>query len=165
MISIAMYFSLWTGICTLVWSYGINGYSTIAWVLFIFGIIWTLGLTRRWMWTADFALIFFTLATAAGIYLSLPFGWMLTGSLGALLTHDLSAFAHRLDNTAQEQGTRHLERAHFVQLGMFLLLAITLSFVPILWQTQMSFEWTIIFVLVIIWGFSKLLGWLRQAKR
>ncbi len=164
MISIAMYFSLWVGTCTLAWTYGNNGYPDMGWGLLVGGIIWTLGLQRRWMLTADLALILFTLAAAVGIYLSLPFGWMLTGNLGALITHDIGGFVHRLDGTIKLQDTRILARAHTARLGMFLLISITLSLVAILWQTQISFEWMVIFVLVVVWGLSRVLRWLTQTK-
>jgi len=164
MISYALYFSLWAGTSSLAWAYGLHGFAAIAGGLIAFGMVWTLSILRRWTWYTDAALILVTLAAAAGIYLALPFGWMLAGILGALLTYDLSNFSHRLYASAQEQDSRLLEQAHLSRLGMFLIFAISFSSAAVLWQTQISFEWMVIFVLVVVWGLSRLLCWLRQEK-
>jgi hypothetical protein len=161
MISLAMYFSLWIGTSALAWTYGNNGFTPIAWGLMTFGLVWTFTIQRDWTWFGDVALISFTLAAAAGIYLALPFSWMLAGNIGALITHDLSKFSRRLNNSAQEDDTRRIKRAHITRLGVLLILGITLSSAAVLWQTQISFEWIVIFVLVVVLGLNRLLSWLR----
>ncbi|NOY97939.1 MAG: hypothetical protein GXP40_01885 [Chloroflexi bacterium] len=160
-VSFALFFSLWMGTGALAWAYWDAGYAPAAWGLGGFALLWTLGLLRRRTWLSGFGLVLLTLTAVAGLYLGLPFGWMLAGTLGALLAYDLSYFSRRLRYAAPGEDTAFLQRAHLMRLGPLTLLGLALSTLAILWQASFSFEWAVFSVLAGVWGLSLLVGWLR----
>lgn len=164
MIKIGAYFSLWMGILALAWGYYQADLPPYMWAALGIGALWTWGLAQRVKWIPGFGLTFTTLLAAAGLYQSLPFGWMFAAALSALMSYDLSNFSLRLRYAAKNEDTYILQRVHLTRLGIMTLLGLILSTIAMLWQAEFTFEWAIFLMLAGVWGISLLVGWLRQIE-
>ena len=152
----ALIFNLLLGVSSLAWGFYDGGYPDIAFIILGLGLLWGISMWRRWRWFSGIGLAALTLAAAAGLWLNLPFGWMVTGCVGGLLVYDLSVFIDRLRYAAPGEDTGHLERTHLARLGLLLVLTLTFASIAMLWQSAFSFEWAIFLGLASVWGVSLL---------
>ncbi|MBT3336583.1 MAG: hypothetical protein HN855_01240 [Anaerolineae bacterium] len=164
MITFGAYFSLWIGTLALAWTYLQADMSAYVWATLGIGTLWTSGLLQRKKWMPGFGLILLTLLAAAGLYQSLPFGWVFAAALSGLMSYDLSNFSLRLRYLAHAENTHQLQRVHLTRLGVMTLLGLTLSTLAMLWQAEFTFEWAIFLMLAGVWGISLLVGWVRQRE-
>lgn len=162
MIVFGTYFTVWMGTLALGWSFFQADRPAYLWGLLGVAALWTWGLIRSKNWMPGLGLILFTLTAAAGLYQSLPFGWMFAGALSALISYDLSNFSLRLRYAAPTEDTVLLQRVHFTRLGVITLVGLALGTVSIVWQAQFSFEWMLFLMMAGVWGISLLVGWVRQ---
>ncbi len=158
---LAQFLALMMGTGALAWAYCDDGQLFPALGLVLLALFWTLGLSQRWTWVPALGLFLLTAAAAAGLWLNLPFGWMLAGALGALLAYDLADFNRRLRSASKEDNVALLERAHLFRLAILLFIGLGLSTIAILVQLQFTFEWLAFLALAGAWGVSMLVGWLR----
>jgi hypothetical protein len=128
----------------------------------LIGLFLSLGLSQRWTWVRARGLFMIRAAAGAGLWLDLPFGWMLAGAVGALLAFDLADFNRRLGFASKEDNVALLERVHLFRLGILLFVGLGLSTIAILIQLQFTFEWLVFLFLAGAWGLSMLGGWLRR---
>ncbi len=159
---IAQFIALIIGTGALAWAYYDAGGVFPALGLVLLGLFWTLGLSQHWTWVPALGLFLLTAAAGAGLWLDLPFGWMLAGVLGALLAYDLADFNRRLRFASKGDNATLLERAHLFRLAILLFIGLGLSTVAILVQLQFTFEWLAFLALAGAWGVSMLVGWLRR---
>jgi hypothetical protein len=159
---LALLVSLLMGIGSLAWGFYTSGYTQPAIWLMGLGLVWALCLWRRWWWFASLGLIASVSAAAAGLWLGLGPGWMITGCLGALMTWDLSDFARRLRSRAGEDDLHALERAHIARLTILAVLGLLLATAAMLVRLRFSFEWAALLVLVAALGLTQLISWLRR---
>jgi len=153
-------FNLLMGVGSLAWGYFYDGYPDIGFALLGLGLLWGWSIWRRWRWFAPIGLVATTLAAAAGLWINLPFGWMMAGGVGGLLVYDLAAFIHRLRFAAPGEDSKRLERTHLARLGLLIVLTFILSSIAMLWQSEFSFEWAIFLGLASVWGMSLLVRWM-----
>jgi len=164
MITFGAYFSLWMGTFALAWGHYQADQPPYVWAALGIGTLWTWGLLQHKKWMPRFGLALLTLLAAAGLYQSLPFGWMFAAALSGLASYDLSNFCLRLRYAAKNEDTRLLQRVHFTRLGIMTVLGLILSSIAMLWQAEFTFEWAIFLVLIGVWGASLLVGWVRQSE-
>lgn len=164
MILFGAYFNLWMGTLALAWAYGQADLSKYLWGVLGVGALWTWGLLQNKNWIPGLGLILLTLLAAAGLYQSLPFGWVFAAALSGLISYDLSNLSLRLRYAAKNEDTHLLQRVHFTRLGIMTLLGLILSTVAMLWQANFTFEWAIFLMLAGVWGVSLLVGWVRQSE-
>ncbi len=158
----ALILSLLMGVSSLAWGFYDGGYPDIAFAILGLGLLWGWSIWRRWRWFSRVGLLALTLGAAAGLWQNLPFGWMLAGGVGGLLTYDLSAFIYRLRFAAPGEDTGQLERTHLARLGLLIVLTITFASIVMLWQSEFTFEWAIFLGLASVWGVSLLVRWMMR---
>jgi hypothetical protein len=160
MSTIALIINLLMGAGSLTWGFYNGGYPDIGFAILGVGLLWGLSIWRRWRWFSAIGLAATTLAAAAGLWINLPFGWMLVGGVGGLLAYDLSAFINRLRFAAPGEDSKRLERTHLARLGLLILLTLIFSSIAMNWQSEFSFEWAIFLGLASVWGVSLLVRWM-----
>jgi len=152
--------NLLMGIGTLAWGYHAGGYPDIGYAILGLGLLWGLSIWKRWRWFTSIGLAATILAAAVGLWINLPFGWMMTGGVGGLLAYDLSSFINRLRFAAPGEDRKRLERTHMARLGLLIVLTLIFSSIAMFWQSEFSFEWAIFLGLASVWGVSLLVRWM-----
>ncbi|NQU30776.1 MAG: hypothetical protein HQ525_08925 [Anaerolineae bacterium] len=160
MSTIALIINLLMGIGSLAWGYYDGGNPDLAFAILGLGLLWGWSIWRRRRWFSAIGLTATTLAAAAGLWINLPFGWMLVGGVGGLLAYDLSSFSNRLRYAAQGEDSKRLERTHLARLGLLIVLTLIFSSIAMSWQSAFSFEWAIFLGLASVWGMSLLVRWM-----
>ena len=158
----SQYFSLVMGTGALAWAYYDDGQVYVSLGLLLIAVFWIISQLRRWVWVSALGLFLYTAAAGVGLWYDLPFGWMLAGAIGALLTYDLADFNRRLRYAAKTDDVQLMERAHLFRLAIFLFIGLGLSTVTLLVQLRFTFEWLAFLSLGTAWGLSMLVGWLRR---
>ena len=159
---LALFGSLVLGIGALTWSFYDGGYVMISQALGGFGLLWAASQWRHWAWFSALGLVVSVIAGAGGLWLGLPMGWMIVGTLGGLLTWDLSEFTRRLRFAAPSDELNTLERAHLARLTIIATLGVLIGTAAMLIQFQLTFEWAVLLVLVTALGITQLVAWLRR---
>ncbi len=160
MATIAMIINLLMGIGSLAWGYYNGSYTKVAFAILGLGLIWGWAIWHRWRWFPAIGLTATTLAAAAGLWINLPFGWMLVGGVGGLMAYDLSSFNNRLRFAAPGEDSKRLERTNLARLGLLIMMTLILSSIAMSWQSEFSFEWAIFLGLASVWGVSLLVRWM-----
>ncbi|MBT3314031.1 MAG: hypothetical protein HN390_05415 [Anaerolineae bacterium] len=159
---IALAINLLLGTSALAWGYYDGGYPNVSSAILAIGLFWGISIWRRWRWFAKIGFIAYTLSAAVGLWLNLPFGWMLAGGVGGLLVYDLSAFIYRLRFAAPGEDVKRLSLAHLARLGLLIVLTLIFSSIAMLWQSAFSFEWAVFLGLASVWGLSLLVRWMLR---
>ncbi|MCP4140774.1 MAG: hypothetical protein GY755_10870 [Chloroflexi bacterium] len=159
-IALAISFLFGTG--ALAWGFYDGGYPDVSTAILALGLFWGISIWQRWRWFSKIALAGYILSAATGLWLNLPFGWMLAGGVGGLLVYDLSAFIYRLRFAALGEDTRRISLAHLARLGLLILLTMIFSSIAMLWQSAFSFEWAVFLGLASVWGLSLLVRWMLR---
>lgn len=157
-----MYASLLVCVGTLVWGYLEAGWTLPAWALAGIGLLWLIALLRRWHWSAGIGLLVSVAAAGAGLWLGLAPGWMVAGTLAALVNWDLADFTRRLRLSAEVEDIRPLERGHLARLAILTLAGLALASAAMLLRMRFSFEWVVFLALAGAWGVTQLVSWLRK---
>jgi hypothetical protein len=161
----ALFLCLLGAVSTLAWGYfdgGLEG--SLRWLIGL-GALWAFALLRRWSWFSAFGLFASLVVAAAGLWFGLAPGWMLAGSLFALLTWDLTDFERRLRLAAEGDDVGGLARVHLTRLSLVALIGFALASIAMLVRLQFSFEWAALMALVAALGLSQLIGWMRRGQK
>lgn len=153
--------SIILGVGALAWAYDSSGLAAPARWLLIFGALWLLAAWRRWRWFAALGLFVLVVAAGVGLWIGLPFGWMIAGALGGLFAWDLTDFERRLRQAAPGDDRRGLEARHLARLGLVALAGLGSASIAMAVRLQFSFEWALLLALVGTAGFLQLVSWLR----
>ena len=103
------------------------------------GLLWSLSTWRLWPWFNGIGLVGLVGGAASGISFGLPTGWLLVGTVAALIAWDSHSLLIRLAQLDQSATDPWLLRGHFARLaiacglgillgGFALRLEITLTF-------------------------------------
>jgi hypothetical protein len=150
------------GVAALAWGYAGDGYVIAALALLLSGVVWLVGLWRRWVWPSAMGLAVTAAAAAAGLGLGVTSGWMIAGAVGGLLAWDLAEFDHRLCSAAPTDDRRALEGRHLAWLSLAVGLGLLLAVAAGLVRLRLSFGWVALLALAGALGTARLASWLRR---
>ncbi len=156
-------FSIVLGIGSLAFGYFSAGFTVFArWIVF-FGALWLFAVWQRWRWFAYLGIVFNFLIAALGLWLlNFPPEWMFAGAIGGLLTFDLTHFWNRVRFITSDEERRGLEMRHLVRLSILTNIGMTLATLAMLIKFQFSFEWVIIWIVIVVLGLTQLIRWFRK---
>jgi hypothetical protein len=140
----------------------LNGYFLVAAAILLLAAAWLFAEARRKRRAASIGLVGAIICASAADLLNLTPALLVPGLALALAAWDLSDFERRLDFAAQPEDRPTLERTHLLRLGSVLVIGIVLSEIALsLAGIRITFEWTVIFIVLGAWGLTTLIGWLR----
>jgi hypothetical protein len=125
-------------------AYAPSAVSSWAVVIGVGGLLWLVGHERGWSWAGAMGLYSFLGATALGVWLGLPAGWMLLSAVVTLLAWDLDATALRLRGVANVQGEAQLVRSHLVRVLVVAGLGLLLGGLALSIRVDLSFWWALL---------------------
>jgi hypothetical protein len=140
------------------------GLTWITLVLFLSGILWTIGLSFHWTWVSPLGLLSAYLAAAVGLLLSLSSILMITGATFALLAWDLAGFHDRLSLASPDDDTVPMEQRHLVRILALALAGVGLSALALSLHLKSPFEWLVILVFFMVWAIGKVVGWILKKE-
>lgn len=156
--------SILVGAGSLAFDYYAEGHVSLArWILLI-GLLWLIAEIRRLPKLASFGLPFCIIVAGFGLWLDLSLGWMLAGSLGALIAWDLSDFMRRAEHASPEDDVPALTRRHLLRLMIITAIGLVLSLIGMITRLEFSFEWTAFLALLAAIGITQLVGWMRKGE-
>ncbi len=126
------------------------------------GLCWLAGQQRAGSWLTGLGLIACVTAAAFGVWWGLSTGWMLFSTVAALAAWDLDHFARRIQPAAQMEGETRLKRAHFQRLSIVVGLGLLLGSVALSLQVELNLAGAILLGLLVIIGFSRVIGFLKD---
>ena len=135
--------------------YFFSGLDWFAVALFVFGILWIVGLALRWEWIPPLSLFTIFGVAALGLLQGLSTLFLIAGSLFALLAWDLADFHLRLQKSSLEDDLTVLEKHHLLRLGFLGFSGAGLSAFALTLHLDPSFEWTVILMLFAVWGLGR----------
>jgi hypothetical protein len=136
-------------------SYFNNSLVWPAFGIFIFGILWCVGLVLRWNWVSLLGLFGSFGVAAFGLILGNSIALLISGALFALLAWDLDGFYFRLLASSPEDDTYTLEKRHIARLALPILSGVVLSVFALTVRLKTSFEWLVFLMLFIFWGIGR----------
>lgn len=124
--------------------------------------IWLVAAWQNWTWLVNLSFIFLFFIAGLGTWLGLTSYWMVMSVVCGVLAWDLHYFTLRIRNAAFEDGISRLERNHFLRIGVLGLFSLAFCILIINLRFQFTFEWVLIFSLLVIGGIAVLSGFLRK---
>ena len=139
----------------------------------VIGIGWAVGAALGWKWVSAVGLLAAYGFAGAGFLLRSSMfltgrgrvTWLISAALLALLAWDLGDFADRLRLAAIGDDVAGIERRHYLRLAAVTLTGAALMAAALNLRVQFSFEWSVILVLLGIWGIGRVVRWLLQRKQ
>jgi hypothetical protein len=110
----------------------------------------------------NYLLILTALLLAFGAWLAVAAGWLLGGMVAGLAAWDLDAYYKRLRRVPHIEQEAQLVQTHLRRLLVALGLGLGLSAAALLLQYELRFGWAILLVFLVILGFGRMIGTLRQ---
>jgi hypothetical protein len=124
------------------------------------GLVWVIGLIRRWTWAAPAGLCAVFGCAAWGGFQQHPLVPGLVAALLALAVYDLAAFEGRLRLASEQDDLRDLERGHLGRLLLTLAAGALLLLPAFALRVEFKFELAIAAILAAVWGLGRVAGWL-----
>ncbi|MCJ7433678.1 MAG: hypothetical protein MUO77_09345 [Anaerolineales bacterium] len=162
MTNIVFVLSVVVGVGALAWGYGIQGHTEYARWFFLFGAVWLLAKWRGWKWISPLALLIVIASAAYGLWIEIPFGWMMFAAVGGLLAWDLDDFSRRLSYAAPSDDVIGMERRHIARVGIVAVLGGALGFIAFVVRIQLPFEVVVGLVILTVLGLTRLITTLRR---
>ncbi|MGC9398565.1 MAG: hypothetical protein ACP5HM_05455 [Anaerolineae bacterium] len=107
--------ALTTAAGALATGYALAGHAGWAGFWLLLGAAWWFA-RRRWRGVGSLVFFVFTMAASGGMLAHLGAGWMLLGSVAALIAWDLDDFVHELQEAPRRKQEGRLIRAHLQRL-------------------------------------------------
>ncbi len=151
------------GIGALAFGYHLAGFAPfVRWIIF-FGVVWLVAVWQRWRWFAYIGIVFNLLVAALGLWLlNFPPGWMFAGAIGGLLAFDLTRFWDQVRFMVSDEERRGLETRHLIRISVLTIIGMTLASLAMLVKLQFTFQWVILWVVVVVLGLAQLINWFRK---
>jgi hypothetical protein len=160
--SIGLAASIVISMGSVAWGFAEAGIVVFARWIIIFGVVWLFTQWRGLEWFSSLGLFVAILASVFGVWIGLMPGWMLSGSIFALLAWDLTDFRHRMQSIAIDDDARGMERRHIARIWLLSLVGLLLASISMLLRTHFTFAWGVLLVFVILLGLGQLVAWIRK---
>jgi hypothetical protein len=128
----------------------------------ILGGLWAFGYWRGWAWMASLGLVGFVGLSAIGLWLDLEAGWMVAGMVAALCAWDLHHFVVGLQSVGRVEDRRGIEQRHLWRLLAVAGLGGGLAVVALTIEIRLTFFQALLLGLLVIWGLSRGISFLRR---
>ena len=125
------------------------------------GLLWLVGQWRDWDSWASVGLIFFVVAAAGGVGHDAAAGWLLGGTVAALIAWDLDHFSQHLNHAGHVENAAELRRTHLRRLFVVASLGLLLGGVALSIQLELNLGWALFWGLLAILSLSWLIGFSR----
>lgn len=159
---IAFVLSVMIGIGSLAWGYAAQGHVEYMRWLLLLGVVWLFMKWRNWNWFSPWALLVVVISAAYGLWIELPFGWMMLGAIGGLLAWDLTDFSKRLSYAAPSDDVAGMQRRHLARVGIVAGLGGLLGLIAFVVRIQLPFEVVAGLVILTVLGLARLITTLRK---
>jgi hypothetical protein len=155
------------GLATLSLALGYGLSSLWAWtpLLVIIGLLWLVGQRYDWAGWPSVGLICFVGAAAWGVWGGAAVGWLLGGTIAALVAWDLAHFSQRLKYGGQVENIAELKRTHLRRLLVVAGLGLLLGGVALSIQIELNFGWALLLGLLAILSLSWIISLTRDKSR
>jgi hypothetical protein len=159
----ALLFSIVFGVGSLAFGYHLAGFTLfVRWITF-FGALWLVAVWQRWRWFAYIGIVFDLFFAALGLWLlNFPPGWMFAGAIGGLLAFDLTLFWNRVHFMDSDDERRGFESRHLLRISLLAILAMTFASLAMVVKKQFTFEWGMVWIVILVLGFVPLIYWFRN---
>jgi len=154
--------SVLMGVGSLAYVYAGVGIDLFVRGLLFLGVFWLFAGWRRWTWFATIALLLSVALAGFGLWIGLSPGWLISGSLGALLAWDLTGFMRRMDGSFATDDVRGIQRRHLTRLSIVAVVGVLLASIAMLVRLEFTLEWMMVLALVVVLGVTQLVAWLRR---
>jgi hypothetical protein len=151
------------GLATLGLTLGYSLSSLWLWtpLIVVMGLLWLVGQWRDWDGWASVGLIFSVVVAAGGVWHSAAAGWLLGGTVAALIAWDLDHFSQHLKHAGHVENAAELKRTHLRRLLVVGSLGLLLAGVALSIQLELNFGWALLLGLLAILSLSWLIGFTR----
>jgi len=127
------------------------------------GLLWSLGVWRRWIWTNPAGFIGLIVSAALGIGFEASTGWLLIGTVAALIAWDLDNFLFRLAQTDYSGGGGDSpHQGHWRRLAIVSGLGLLLGWIAAGFEISLTFGLAILVGLLLAISLSWTFGLVRR---
>jgi hypothetical protein len=151
------------GLATLGLTLGYSLSSLWLWtpLIVVMGLLWLVGQWRNWDGWSSVGLIFFVVAAAGGVWRNVAAGWLLGGTVAALIAWDLDHFSQYLKHAGHVENAAKLKRTHLRRLLVVASLGLLLAGVALSIRLELNLGWALFLGLLAILSLSWIIGFAR----
>ena len=120
-------------------AYGSGGFLKVAFCVALLGVLWIVGLYKRWKWWGNLMFLIIIGTCTVGLYFNLSFVWLLLGLTGALSAHDISRLEQRKSITGIINGLHDIEKHHLIRLMAVIIFSLFLGTIASLINIRIEF--------------------------
>jgi hypothetical protein len=161
--------SLWASIVlatgVLALGYGLVGWWLGAILVVAAGVIWGIGVWRRWKWTAYLSFIFPIGAAAVGYWLGMRHLFMLFGVCASLAAWDLDRFQWRFRSLKHDEAIMAMEKVHIYRLSLVIGAGLLVSVVGLQVNVKPAFGIVLVTSMLMIIALNRALSLFRRKKK
>jgi hypothetical protein len=143
--------------------YAATGHWPLATLIVAIGLLWSLGVWRRWIWTNPTGFIGLIFGAALGIGFEASTGWLLVGTVAALIAWDLDNFLSRLAQTdISAGGSDSPHQDHWRRLAIVSGLGLLLGWIATGFEISLTFGLAVLVGLLLAISLSWTFGLVRR---
>ena len=148
---------------TLVLGYAAAGRWLMVTYVAAIGLLWLFGAWRRWSWLDSAAFVGLIIGAAFGIGLEVSIGWLLVGTVAALIAWDLDNLLIRLARRDHSESAGSLGPGHLRRLAIVSSLGLLLGWISLGLDISLTFGFAILLGLLLALSLSWTFGLIRRA--
>jgi len=123
----------------------------------VFGLLCLASQGYGWGWPASIGLAYFIIASAGGVLVGIPAGWLLICVTAALLAWDLDYFIRRTRQADKIIDPSRLERKHLNRLMLIAGLGLIVGGLALTVRIEIKFGWTLFWGIVSVFALTRLI--------
>jgi len=108
-------------------AYGSGGLLKMTFCVALLGVLWIVGLYKRWKWCGNIMFLIIIGTCTVGLYFNLSFVWLLLGLTGALSAHDVNRFEQRKSIAGITKSIHDTEKKHLIRLMTVIIISLILG--------------------------------------
>ena len=143
----------------------ISGFLPLSFVPVFLGCCWLASIKFRWSWVYNLLILTSTVLLALDIFLFFPHIIAIISAVFILVAWDLSNYQILLDRVNKTKNLAQVERSHLGKLVIFILLATSISLGAVLIEFQVSFNQSVILLVISFIGLLQLTRWLLNRNK
>jgi len=120
-------------------AYGSGGLLKVAFCVVLLGVLWIVGLYKRWKWCGNLMFLIIIGTCTVGLFYNLSFVWILLGVTGALSAQDVNRFEQRKSMAGIIKSLHDMEKAHLIRLMTVIVFSLILGTITQLINTRIEF--------------------------